>query len=160
MEVIIKKIEELKEYENNPRLNDKAVEFVANSISDFGFKVPIVIDKDNIIVTGHTRFKAAMQLGLKEVPCIIADDLNNEQIKAFRLIDNKVSEFALWNEDKLQKEIESGIAKLERYGFNEYELEYYENKIDYDEFFEEEQEPKEKEPTYCTCPYCGEVFEE
>ncbi len=94
MKIEYKKIDDLKPYENNPRFNDDAVEYVANSIKEFGFKVPIVIDKDNVIVAGHTRYKASMELGLEEVPCIVADDLTDEQVKAFRLADNKVGEKA------------------------------------------------------------------
>lgn len=96
MEIINKKLDELIPYEKNPRKNDEAIQYVANSIKEFGFKVPIIIDKNNVIVAGHTRYKASKELGLKEVPCIIADDLNDEQIKAFRLADNKVSEMAEW----------------------------------------------------------------
>lgn len=95
----------LKEYENNPRHNEAAVNKVAESIKEFGFKVPIIIDQNNVIITGHTRIKAARKLGLKKVPCIIADDLSPEQIKAFRLADNKVSEYATWDEDKLYTEL-------------------------------------------------------
>ena len=107
MKIINKKIEELKPYENNPRFNDDAVEYVARSIKEFGFKVPIILDKNNVIVAGHTRYKASLELGLKEVPCIIADDLNDEQIKAFRLADNKVSEKAQWNFDLLDEELDN-----------------------------------------------------
>ena len=92
MEIVNKKVSDLIPYENNPRFNDEAVDYVAKSIKEFGFKVPIVVDKDNIVVAGHTRLKAAKQLEMLEVPCIVADDLNEEQIKAFRLADNKVSE--------------------------------------------------------------------
>lgn len=106
MEIINKKLDDLKPYENNPRFNDDAVQFVAESIKQFGFKVPIVIDKNNVIVAGHTRYKASMELGLNEVPCIIADDLTDEQIKAFRLADNKVSERATWNNDLLELELD------------------------------------------------------
>lgn len=105
MQIIYKKIEDLKPYPNNPRFNDEAVEYVANSIKEFGFKVPMIIDKNNEIVAGHTRYKASLELGLKEVPCIIADDLSEEQIKAFRLADNKVSEKAQWNFDLLEEEL-------------------------------------------------------
>lgn len=87
-------LKELVPYEKNPRKNDDAVEFVANSIKEFGFKVPIVIDSNNIIVAGHTRYKAAKKLKLATVPCIVADDLTPGQIKAFRLVDNKVVEFS------------------------------------------------------------------
>lgn len=100
-------IEEIKPYENNPRNNDEAVEPVANSIKEFGFKVPIIIDKDNVIVAGHTRYKAAKLLELDKIPCIKADDLTEEQIKAFRLADNKVSEIATWDYELLDLELDS-----------------------------------------------------
>lgn len=106
MEIINKKISELKPYENNPRDNSKAIEKVAESIKNFGFKVPLVIDKNNVIVTGHTRYLASKQLGLKEVPCIIANDLTDKQIKAFRLADNKVSDYSIWDNKKLLEELE------------------------------------------------------
>lgn len=92
-------------YEKNPRKNDSAVDAVANSIKQFGFKVPVVIDADNIIVCGHTRFKAAQKLGLESVPCVVADDLSSENIKAFRLADNKVTELADWDDAFLLEEL-------------------------------------------------------
>lgn len=91
---------------------------MANSIKEFGFKVPIVVDRDNVIVAGHTRYKAAKQLGLNEVPCIVADDLTPEQIKAFRLADNKVSEFSMWNDDLLNLELESLDFDMSDFGFD------------------------------------------
>jgi ParB-like chromosome segregation protein Spo0J len=103
--IIEKKIEEVVPYENNPRNNDKAVKFVANSIKQFGFKVPIIIDKNGVIVAGHTRLKAAKKLGMKMVPCIVADDLTPEQVKAFRLADNKTAELADWNDELLESEL-------------------------------------------------------
>jgi ParB-like chromosome segregation protein Spo0J len=107
MEIIYKNIDELIPYENNPRLNDEAVEYVKNSIKEFGFKVPVVIDKDNVIIAGHTRIKASKELGIKDIPCIVADDLTEEQVKAFRLADNKVAEKSLWDYTKLDKELDS-----------------------------------------------------
>lgn len=101
------KVAELKAYENNPRKNKKAVEAVAKSIDTFGFKVPIIIDKDGVIIAGHTRKAAAEQLGLEVVPCIIADDLTPEQAAAFRLADNKTAELAEWDDDKLAEEIKA-----------------------------------------------------
>lgn len=98
-------INELTPYSNNPRNNDAAVDAVAASIKEFGFKVPIIIDKDNVIVAGHTRLKAAQKIGLEKVPCIKADDLTPEQLKAFRLADNKVGELATWDFDKLEEEL-------------------------------------------------------
>ena len=106
IEIVNVDINALKPYENNPRFNEDAVNYVADSIKEFGFKVPIVIDKNNEIIAGHTRYKASQKLGLKEVPCIVADDLNEEQIKAFRIIDNKVGDFSLWDYEKLKEEID------------------------------------------------------
>lgn len=116
--IVYKKVDELIPYENNPRKNDDAVDKVALSILAFGFRVPLVIDKNNVVVTGHTRLKSAKKLGMTEVPCLVADDLTEEQIKAFRLADNKVSEFSEWDEDKLMKELESlGDIDMSLYGF-------------------------------------------
>lgn len=117
MEIIYRKVKDLIPYERNPRKNDESVGYVAESIKQFGFKVPIVIDKNGTIVTGHTRLKAAKKLKLKEVPCIVADDLTEDQIKAFRLADNKVSEFSDWDYDMLELEIEDIDLDLEQFGF-------------------------------------------
>lgn len=105
MEIKEMKIADLKPYEKNPRMNENAVPYVANSIKEFGFKVPIIIDKKNVIVAGHTRYKAAMQLGMDTVPCIVADDLTPQQIKAFRLADNKTAEKAEWDIGTLEDEL-------------------------------------------------------
>lgn len=120
MQIIEVDVEKLIPYVNNPRNNDEAVQYVAASIKEFGFKVPVIIDKDNVIVTGHTRLRAAKKLGFEKVPCILADDLTEQQIKAFRLADNKVSELAEWDIDKLNIELE-GISDLEMidFGFDE-----------------------------------------
>lgn len=148
-------ISKLKPYEKNPRRNEDAVDYVAESIKQFGFKVPIVIDKDNVIIAGHTRFLASQKLGLEKVPCIKADDLNEEQVKAFRLADNKVSEFSAWDFDLLNEELD-GIVDIDMsvLGFEDIEP------IDIDNFFEEStKETKEKEPEKIQCPHCGEWFE-
>lgn len=105
MNIVFKNVNDLKEYDNNPRINDDAIDKVAKSIEQFGFKVHVVVDKDNTIVCGHTRLKASKQLGLKEIPCIIADDLNKEQINAYRLIDNRTSDYSHWDFDKLELEL-------------------------------------------------------
>ena len=112
-------VSDLVPYEKNPRRNDQAVESVAASIREFGFKVPIIIDSDNVIVCGHTRLKAAKKLKLKVVPCVCADDLTEEQIKAYRLADNKTAEQAEWDLDLLQGEL-AGIAELDMglFGFD------------------------------------------
>lgn len=106
-------------YENNPRINDNAVDAVANSINQFGFKVPIVIDKNNVIVAGHTRLKAAEKLGLASVPCIVADDLTPDQIKAFRIADNKTAELAEWDIDKLEAELQAIEMDMQQFGFED-----------------------------------------
>jgi DNA modification methylase len=121
MQVVMKKITSLLEYDNNPRHNEEAIEAVANSIREFGFKVPIVISSDNIIIAGHTRLKASVSLGLEEVPCIIADDLNEEQIKAFRLADNKTAELATWDLSKLEEELSHIDMDMLQFGFEEME---------------------------------------
>ena len=116
MDIVNRRLSEIHPYENNPRFNDEAVDAVAASIQEFGFKVPIVLDSEGVIVAGHTRWKAALKLQLEEVPCVVADDLSPEQIKAFRLADNKVAELAYWNEEALAKELE-GIADIDMSAF-------------------------------------------
>ena len=118
MQIIDLPIDEITPYENNPRNNESAVKAVAASIREFGFKVPIVIDSNGVIIAGHTRHKAALQLGLETVPAIRADDLTDEQVQAFRLADNKTSELAEWDFDKLNAELAqlSGID-MSQFGF-------------------------------------------
>ena len=120
MKIQLKKTSELIEYEkNNPRNNDEAVDVVVLS-KEFGFKVPIVIDSNNVIIAGHTRVKGSIKLGLTEVPCIIADDLTEDQIKAFRLVDNKTAEVATWNMEKLEAEIIDIDMDLLDFGFEDF----------------------------------------
>jgi site-specific DNA-methyltransferase (adenine-specific) len=133
MEIIYKKLSDLKEYENNPRNNEDAVEAVANSINEFGFKVPIIIDSNNIIIAGHTRYKASHRIGLTEVPCIIADDLTEEQIRAFRLVDNKTSELATWDIEKLNEELADLNLDMSLFGF-EHSIEEKNEETHEDEF--------------------------
>lgn len=129
-------------YENNPRRNEKAVDAVANSIKEFGFKNPIILDRENVIVSGHTRYQAALKLGLKKVPCHIAEDLTEEQIRAFRLADNRVASFSTWDEEKLKEEIgEITDIDLSDFGFREDDIE---------DVFREKAEEK-----IHVCPKCG-----
>ena len=155
MQIIYKSIEEIKPYENNPRINDEAVEYVANSIKEFGFRNPIILDKNNVIICGHTRLLASKELKLKEVPCIIADDLSEEQIKAFRLADNKVSEKSTWDFDKLDEELDSILdidMSLFDFNINTYN-------VNLDDFFEDSDNKKEKESKLIECPYCHKPIE-
>ena len=150
-------LSEITPYEKNPRRNDNAVEYVAESIRQFGFKVPLVIDENGVIVTGHTRYKAAQQLGLKTVPCIRATDLTPEQIKAFRLADNKVAEFASWDFELLQEE----LSGLEEIGVDLGSL-GFDKPVDADKFFEEmdvSSSVDDKEKKTIKCPHCGEEIE-
>lgn len=99
-------IQDVKPYPNNPRNNDSGVDAVANSIKEFGWQQPIVVDKDNVIIVGHTRYKAAKKLGMKEVPVVIASNLSDEQVRAYRLADNKTGELTDWDDDLLDSELD------------------------------------------------------
>lgn len=134
------KVSDLIEYENNPRKNDDAVSAVARSIKEFGFKVPVIIDSNNVIIAGHTRVKACKQLGILEVPCVIADDLTEDQIKAFRLADNKTAELAEWDLDKLNEELMFIDMDMSQFGFEDLENELERDVLE-DEFNEEEELP-------------------
>lgn len=121
MNIIEKPLGELAPYENNPRrISADAVNAVAESIRQFGFKVPIVIDASGVIVCGHTRYQAAQSLGLASVPCIVADDLTPEQVKAFRLADNKTAELTAWDFSALEAELDalSGAFDMDAFGFD------------------------------------------
>ena len=144
-------INDVREYDNNPRINDDAVDVVAASIMEFGFKVPIIIDKNNVIVAGHTRVKACKKLGITEVPAILADDLTGEQLNAFRLADNKTHEFATWDEKKLIEELENIKMDMFQFGFEDLESQLETDVFD-DEFDEEE--------LYSETPYAkrGDIF--
>ena len=106
MKVEAKSIDEIKPYENNPRDNDDAVNAVANSIKEFGWQQPIVVDNEGVIIAGHTRYKAAQKLGLKHVPVVVANNLTPDQVKAYRLADNKTAELADWDMDLLNDELD------------------------------------------------------
>ena len=147
MDVIMKKVQDIRPYENNPRKNDDAVKYVAESIRQFGFKVPIIIDKEGVIVAGHTRYKASLKLGLEEVPCIIADDLTPEQVKAFRLADNKTAEKADWDFDKLESELENIFNfDMSDFGF-EFDIEDDSEEVKDDEFDVDKELDNIQEPT-------------
>lgn len=157
MQIFEKALSEIKPYENNPRSNDNAVPAVVASICEFGFKVPIVIDSDGVIVCGHTRYKAAQEIGLKTVPCVIADDLTPEQVKAFRLADNKTGELATWDFEKLELETaELETIELEKFGFDAQKEEQKvqsvttSSELDIDDFDDDKFE--------CECPKCGFKF--
>ena len=107
MQVLLVSINDIKPYKDNPRINDEAVPAVAESMREFNVRVPLVLDKDNVIICGHTRYKAAQKLGLEKLPCTIAADLTPEQVIKYRIMDNKASELATWDKKLLEKEIEA-----------------------------------------------------
>lgn len=154
MQIIYKNIEDIKPYENNPRINDEAVEYVANSIKEFGFRNPIILDKNNVIICGHTRLLASKELKLKEVPCIIADDLTDEQVKALRLADNKVSEKSMWDYSKLDEELED-ILNID---MSKFDFDIDTNDLDLD--YENEDAENGVEKKLFKCPKCGHINEE
>lgn len=154
-------IADVRPYEDNPRHNDGAVEAVANSIREFGWKQPIVVDADGTIVVGHTRWKAAKRLGMDEVPVVVASDLTPEQCAAYRLADNRVGELAEWDAELLAQELDglSGID-MGAFGFDSGELL---SGADVDDLFEDydggssdDDGPSLK---MVTCPHCGATFE-
>ena len=104
-QVAWKDVNELTPYARNARINDKTVPYLVNSIKRFGFKVPLVIDEKGVVVCGHTRLKAALECGMARVPCVLADDLTEDEIKAFRLADNKIQEMSSWDDDLLDQEL-------------------------------------------------------
>jgi len=150
--------EDIKPYENNPRHNEDAVPYVAKSIQEFGFKNPIILSSDNVIIAGHTRLKAAESLGITEVPCIYADDLTEDQIKAFRLADNKVAEMSAWDFGKLEEELADIDIDMSEFGFS----------LNFEEGDSPQQKIKESEEVdlseyddenfECECPRCGFKF--
>ena len=150
LSIIYKPIDQIKPYENNPRNNAAAITAVAASIKEFGFRVPIIIDKDNVIVAGHSRYNAAISLQMTEVPCVVADDLTQEQVKALRLADNKVGSFSLWDFSALSQELdELGDYDMQQFGFQTFDFDDLERMLN----------AKQPEPKKITCPYCGTEFE-
>lgn len=138
MKVVLKKVKDLIPYENNPRINEDSINYVANSIKRFGFQQPIVIDANNVIVCGHTRLEASKQLNLVEVPCVVVDNLSEEEIKAYRLADNKVAESSDWDVKKLN--IELGDLELSDINMEDYGFEVLENDFFTDTYKENERE--------------------
>lgn len=144
IKIIEKDINELVPYENNARINDKAVDIVANSIKEFGFRNPCIIDKNNVLVAGHTRVLACKKLGITKVPCIVADDLTEDQIKAFRIADNSSAQVAEWDMEKLMQELDSIDYDMAQFGLAE-QLEQIQSSIDNNKDIEIEEDDFDKE---------------
>lgn len=157
MQVIEMPIEQVTPYKNNPRINDDAVQETANSIKEFGWQQPIVVDKNNVIVVGHTRLKAAKQLGLTKVPVVIADKLSDEQVKAYRLADNKVGELAEWNFSDLNFELQelSDFFDMTDFGFSESDIDLASTWEDTGSLDDYEPPTESAVDPQCKCPKCG-----
>lgn len=145
-QIVYKKVSELKENPKNPRKNDNAVDSVAKSIEKYGFKNPLIIDKNNVVYCGNTRLKASKKLGLEEVPCIVASDLTPKQIREYALLDNKTNEIALWDYDLLSEELgELDMSDFELdWGIEELEPEKEVQEDDFDVDSAIPEEPKAK----------------
>ena len=160
MKLVYRNPKELKEYENNPRQNEEAVTAVIESIKRYGFRSPILITANDEIVAGHTRKKAAIELEVKKVPCILIEDMDEKQIREFRLVDNKTSEFASWDMDKLIDELGEIANKdmSELFGFPDFGID--ELDIHDEDFLQDTEIIKErKQKNIVKCPYCNKEFE-
>lgn len=145
MKIQSMKISDVKPYPHNPRKNDSGVEAVANSIKEFGWQQPIVIDKGHVIIAGHTRYKAAKKLGMDKVPVVVADGLTDEQVRAYRLADNKTGELTDWDDDLLDDELNDILdIDMSDFGFD-FDLDDEDEPVQEDDFDEEPPEkPKSK----------------
>ena len=153
------KIDRVKPYEKNPRRNDKAVAAVAKSIQEFGFRQPLVVDSAGVIVVGHTRYKAALKLGLATVPVHVAADLTPQQARAYRLADNRTAETADWDVDLLPIELgelrDDGFD-LKLLGFTDKEL--AERLKEFDTDLDDGQADADEAAETIRCPKCGHEF--
>lgn len=141
MDVISMAISDIKPYPNNPRKNDDAVTATANSIKEFGWQQPIIVDKDNIIIAGHTRYKAAKQLNMDKVPVVVAKNLSKEQVKAYRLADNKTGEIADWDSEFLEDE----LANIIDFDMEDFGFEQIKNNVNIDDIFFDDEEQQKKD---------------
>ena len=165
MQIVYKKISELKRYErNNKKHPEKQIEKIVASIKEYGFKQPVIVDKKNVIVVGHGRVLASERLGIEKIPCVVADDLTDAQIKAYRIADNKLNE-SEWDMEMLAVDIQEIIdlefdAELTGFEIEDIEdLLKEKEPINLDDFFEENTKTKEKEKKVLICPHCGEEIE-
>lgn len=153
MQIQTLKISEIKNYEKNPRKNQAAVNGVAESIRQFGFKQPIVIDKNNIIIAGHTRLAAARKLKLDNVPCVVAEELTETQVQAYRLLDNKLAEKSDWDIELLEGELQD----LKDFDFVPFEV-FWQSLADFLPIDINEDDDRLDKEQLCRCPSCEHVF--
>lgn len=155
MKIEMRAISDIQEYENNPRKNDNAINAVAKSIEQYGFLQPCVIDRNGILVAGHTRFKAAKQLNLKTIPCVNASNLTDEQVKQFRILDNKLNELAEWDFPKLEEE----LLELKDFDFSAFDIDFgFLTNTDDLATPKELNESAADKVKFVECPECGHKF--
>ena len=159
MNIVYQPLDALVPYIRNPRVTEKAVSKVAASIQAFGFLVPIVVDKDNVIVAGHTRLLAARKLGLEEVPTVTADDLSEDQVRAYRLVDNRVAEMSVWDEPLLADALDFIGDEFDMIDFG-FEPEKEERNERIDTSMEFDEDDFGDEAFEYECPECGFHFSE
>ena len=169
MKIEYLKLEDITPYEQNPRLNDDAVEMVEKSIAEFGFNVPILLDKDHVIIAGHTRYLAAQSKKMKMVPCIILDDLDEDKVRQYRIVDNKTQELGIWDYEKLIEELDD-ITELDMSMFDfgslletdEEDLDEEDDRLtsNLDQSFEIDLDDFGDEAFEYECPYCGFMWNE
>ena len=158
IKIIEMDIGDIRPYRGNPRKNNISVEPLKRSIEKYGFNVPIIIDNEGEIITGHTRYKAAKELGIKKIPCIKKEELSTKEIKEYRIADNKVGELSEWDEPLLKIEFEELNelgSELKDLGFSKRELDEI---LNFDGLFDFEEEEKPKGSSKIICPACGHEF--
>jgi site-specific DNA-methyltransferase (adenine-specific) len=155
LNVIERPMKDIKPYERNPRKNKRAIAAVKRSIQEFGFRVPIIIDGSGVIVAGHSRYQAAKELGFTSLPTLVADDLTDEQVKAFRIADNRTVDFADWDAELLNAELHDISLDLDWLELADLGVgaEFMPGSED------EQGNLSEKTPVMVTCPHCGQEFE-
>ena len=150
MKIKLQDITSVQPYDRNPRINDGAVDAVAASLREFGFRQPVVVDADNIIIVGHARYKAAVKMGLQKIPVHVATDLTPEQVKAYRIADNKTNELSDWDFSLIEAELENIEFDMSVFGFEP---------LDFDPVSADEVPKLDKiETKSIVCPHCGGEF--
>ena len=160
------KLDEIKQYENNPRINGEAIEAVVQSIKQCGYVAPIIVDEDGVILAGHSRYQALKRLGEDETEVLIIDDLTDEQKKKYRVLDNRVAEFSEWDFDKLEDELRQIDFGDFTFDLDDFIFEGFEDEDDEvdetDTYVDPKKEEKKQElekKKMLVCPHCGELID-
>lgn len=157
IKIVMKPIKAIKLYENNPRNHDETVSAVIQSIHDYGFVKPILIDRDGIVVDGEACVKAAQAVGLKELPCIVTDELTDEEVRELRLVINKTQDLTSWTFDKLAEELAAVNIDMSTYKFPD--LSNIDLDVSDEDFLQDTEIVKDREKKTVVCPNCGHEFE-